>query len=141
MNARIIDKASQLEQYVGELSALAPAEYRGYSGDLKTKAACERYFEKIVEAAVDLAFLIIKDRGLKLPEDDKEAFDALAQAGVITPELCRRLKEAKGMRNVIAHEYGSVDDELVFSAVTSEIERDAKEFLKAVRRFYPGHRG
>ncbi|MFH1199801.1 MAG: DUF86 domain-containing protein [Candidatus Micrarchaeota archaeon] len=137
MSARIIDKAAELERFADELAGIAPDSYRSYSHDLKAKAACERYFEKIVEACVDLAFLAIKDRGLKLPEDDKQAFSVLADAGHIDASLAARLMEAKGMRNVIAHEYGSVDDELVFTAVTEEIERDARAFVKAMRKLYP----
>jgi uncharacterized protein YutE (UPF0331/DUF86 family) len=140
MTARITDKADELERFASELQAISPGSFENYSGDLKTKAACERYFEKIVEACVDLAFLVIKDRGLKPPEDDKKAFPTLAQAGLIDGTLSQRLMEAKGMRNIIAHEYGAVDDELVFNAITAEIARDSGELLKAVRKLYPPKR-
>jgi uncharacterized protein YutE (UPF0331/DUF86 family) len=77
---------------------------------------------------------VIKDSGLDLPEDDKEAFAILEKSGLIGADLSQKLREAKGMRNLIAHEYGSVDDKLVFEAITSEIGRDAKRFLKAIKK-------
>lgn len=126
---RIKDKIEEIEKYVDELESFKPGDFKEYLRDVKTKAACERYFERIVEAAVDLAFLIIKDKRLKIPEDDKEAFDILAREKIIVPELANRLKDAKGMRNIIAHQYGIVDDEIVFHAITEEIVRDTKEFL------------
>lgn len=104
-----------------------------YIKDIRTKAACERYFEKIITAVVDLAFLIIKDKGLRLPEEDKEAFEILANEEIIPKELSKRLKEAKGMRNIIAHKYGTVDNEIVFEAVTKEIERDVSKFIEEVK--------
>ena len=137
MRARIDDKILELERYLRELASIAPATFGGYEADIQAKAACERYFEKITEALVDLAFLVIKDKGLKLPEDDKQSFSVLADAGVIGSALSEKLGEAKGMRNVIAHEYGSVDDKLVFEAITEEIGRDAKAFLKSIRKRYP----
>ena len=103
MNARVKDKLDEVERYLAELSEIAPKRFEEYS-DTKTKAACERYFEVIVEAVVDVAFLVIKDRKLRTPEDDKQAFDVLVDAKIIPAELSRRLKEAKGMRNIIAHE-------------------------------------
>ena len=67
-----------------------------------------------------------------MPEDDKQAFDSLTQFKIIEPELATRLKEAKGMRNFLAHQYGSVDDKLVFKAITQELENDVRAFLSAV---------
>ena len=134
MQGRIKHKCEEIERYVEDLSGMMPRSIEEYLSDRKTRAACERYFEKIVEAVVDLALLCIKDRGLESPEEDKQAFDILASAKVIELSLAKRLKEAKGMRNILAHEYGQVDDELVFKSVTDEICRDAQEFVSAVRR-------
>lgn len=131
---RIPDKIESIEIYLGELLEITPENFRQYSSDKKTKAACERYFEKIVEAAVDLAFLIVKQQGLKIPEEDKEAFDILAADEIINPELAVKLKEAKGMRNILAHQYGTVDDEIVFRSITEEIGRDTREFIKCVKK-------
>ena len=133
MNARIKEKINELERFVAELEEIRPQNFSEYEKDTKTRAACERYFEKIVEAAVDLAFLAIKELGLKLPEEDKEAFDILANAKAISPELAVRLKQAKGMRNILAHDYGRVDDRLVFESLTGEIIRDANAFLAKLK--------
>ena len=37
------------------------------------------------------------------------------------------------MRNILAHEYGKIDDEIVFNAIKSELEKDANEFVSAIR--------
>ena len=131
---RINDKIEEIEIYVSELEGFMPEDFQEYLRDVKTKAACERYFERIIEAAVDLAFLIIKDDRFKTPEDDKEAFDILSKENIITADLSGRLKDAKGMRNIIAHQYGVVDDEIVFRAITEELVRDVKEFLGKIKK-------
>jgi uncharacterized protein YutE (UPF0331/DUF86 family) len=130
---RIDDKVEEIERLLDELATIVPTSQDDYASDLKTRAACERYFERIVSVIVDAAFLVVKSRGIKAPEDEKAIFDALATADIITPDLARRLKEAKGMRNILAHEYGVVDDEIVFHAITEELEKDAREFVTAVR--------
>lgn len=131
---RIKDKIEEIEKYLMELLEIVPASFSEYVKDAKTKAACERYFEKIIEAIVDLAFLVIKEKGFRTPEEDKEAFDILAEEKIISEQLAQKLKEAKGMRNIIAHEYGRVDDRIVFESITEELVRDAKEFLKNIRK-------
>jgi len=130
---RINDKIKEIEGYLSELEEIMPKNFHEYKTDLKTKAACERYFEKIIEAVIDLAFLIIKDEGYKIPEGDKEAFDILAHEKIISQELATKFKEAKGMRNIIAHEYGKTDDELIFHSITQELESDVSELIKSIK--------
>lgn len=129
---RIDDKIEEIEGYLQELSEIMPSTLEEYK-ELKTRAACERYFEKIIEAIIDLAFLIIKDKSLKIPEDDKGAFDILSEKNIIPQTLAERLKEAKGMRNLIAHKYGFIDDEIVFESITEQLEKDVKEFIKEIK--------
>ncbi len=131
---RIKDKIDEIEGYLNELQEIIPNSFRQYKHYLKTRAACERYFEKIIESVTDLAFLLIKDLGTTIPEGDKEAFDVLAKEEVISDKLASKLKDAKGMRNILAHEYGEVDDEIVFESITKELYKDVKEFLKAVKK-------
>lgn len=130
---RIKDKIKEIETYLTELLSIIPKDFQDYIADLKTKAACERYSEKIIGAVVDLAFLIIKEKGLKVPEEDKEAFDILAEEKIISEDLATKLKDAKGMRNIISHQYGNIDDEIIFESITKELERDVREFLENMK--------
>lgn len=134
MNARIKVKIKEIEQFVAGLESIVPTDFEEYETDVKAKAACERFFEKIVEGIVDAAFLVIKEKGLTMPEEEKESFDVLANANLISLELASRLKQAKGMRNILAHDYGRVDDELVFESITNEIARDANAFLAKLKK-------
>ena len=130
---RINDKIKELEEYLYNLSEIAPKTFEEYK-NARNKFACERLFEVIVEAIVDTAFLVIKEKKLKMPMDDKSAFDILSAERIITGQLAEKLKDAKGMRNVIAHEYGKINDELVFYSLREELEKDVEEFIKAVRK-------
>lgn len=134
MNARIKGKIKEIEGFLSDLESIVPSNFEEYKTDVKTKAACERFFEKIVEGIVDVAFLVIKEKNLVMPEEDKESFDILANANLISLELASNLKQAKGMRNILAHDYGRVDDELVFDSITNEIVRDANEFLLKIKK-------
>ena len=133
MNSRINDKADEIEGYLAELEEIKPLTFKDYSNDLKTKAACERYIEKIVEAVVDIAFLVIKEKALGAPENDAEALMMLAENEIISSELAGKLQDAKGMRNILAHEYGEIDDEIIFNSINEELGRDVKEFIKKIK--------
>jgi len=135
MVERIQEKIDEIEKYLAELGEIIPESYEEYIKNFEKKAACERYCEKIIEAVVDLAFLVIKEKKLRIPEDDSETFDILAEERIINEALAKKLKEAKGMRNIIAHEYGKIDNEVVFHAITEEVENDLTEFLEKIKKF------
>ena len=126
---RIKDKIKEIEEYVDQLKEMVPESLEEYKSNREKKAACERYVEKIVEAVTDLAFLIIKTKKMRIPEDDADAFTILLENKIIDNGLAMRLKNAKGMRNIISHQYGKVDDEIVFEAITEDIDRDVMIFI------------
>ena len=133
MNKRIKDKIQDIKTYLEQLSKIKPNTFEEYEKDFKTKAACERYFEKIAEAVVDLAALVIKEKDLQMPEKDYEAFEILEKENIIDSNLTKKLKDMKGMRNIIAHQYGDVNDEFMYTAINKEIEDDVKTFLEIIK--------
>lgn len=134
MNERIKDKIKEIEEYLMQLEEIVPDSLEEYQEDFRTKAACERYLERLVEAAEDLAFLVIKHLELESPEEEKEIFPILSRTKIISSNLSDALKRAKGMRNVLAHKYGEIDDKITFVAAKEEIEKDLRELIKSIKR-------
>ncbi len=141
MRERIQDKVNEIAGYLDELSEIVPPDYDSYCENSRDRAACERFFEKIVEACVDLSFIIVKHHKLEVPTGDKEVFKILENNKIISSELANKLCEAKGMRNILAHEYGKINDQLVYVAVHDELLRDVKEFLSEVEKSVAGGSG
>ncbi|MBU0615049.1 MAG: DUF86 domain-containing protein [Nanoarchaeota archaeon] len=132
-NERIKDKISEIEEYLSELESIKPNSFEEYKNDIKEKAACERYFEKIIEAAIDLGYMVIRSSPYPVPKDDGDLFNTLRENNIIGSTLCIKLKEAKGMRNFISHQYGRIDDELVFESIMNEMPEDIKAFIRACK--------
>ena len=131
---RIKDKIEQINGFLEELNSIIPSNLEEYKSSIEKKAACERYVEKIVEAVTDLAFLAIKNKKFRIPEEDIDAFNILSENEIIDYDLAARLKNAKGMRNIISHQYGKIDDEIVFEAITEELEKDVKNFISIIQK-------
>ena len=132
---KIDDKIEEIEEFLSRLGEIKPSTLKEYEENFIVKAACERYFENIVEALIDLTFIFIKELNIEIPEDDESALDTLKRHSIITENLAEKIKEAKGMRNIIAHLYGSVNDELVFDAIDKELIRDAEEFVSLIKKY------
>lgn len=131
---RIEDKIEQILKFLEELEEIIPGDLEDYKLNKEKKAACERYFEKIIEAITDLTFYTIKIKKLRIPQDDGDAFQVLKEVKIIDDVLTNKLKEAKGMRNILAHEYGEVDDEVVFEAIKEQLNPDVNEFINKIKK-------
>ena len=121
------------KEFLSQLKEVVPETFEIYRDDFKIRAVCERLFEKIIEAVVDLAFIVIREKELNVPKDENSSFFVLSDKKIISEDLAKELKEAKGMRNIIAHEYGKIDDGQVFNSVSNELIPDVLEFVKCVR--------
>jgi uncharacterized protein YutE (UPF0331/DUF86 family) len=132
---RIEDKTEEIQNYLEDLESILPTNLEDYKRNIEKKAACERYFEKIVESVIDLSFLIIKEERFVVPEENN-VFEVLYENKIIGEDIFNRMKKAKGMRNVIAQRYGEVDNELVFESVTEELIEDVENFLNEVEKFF-----
>jgi uncharacterized protein YutE (UPF0331/DUF86 family) len=136
MEKRIEDKIEEIEEYLSNLIRYRPCDLDSYVHNEEKKAACERFVEKIVEAVVDLAYLDIKDKKFRVPETDLAAFDISKENYIISEVLAESLKDAIKMRNVLIHQYGEVDDCIMFDVINDKIESDVNEFISNVKENY-----
>lgn len=134
MNERIDDKIKDVEGYLAELDEYVPSNLEDYLKSRRAQLVCERLFEIILEGIVDIMFIFINEKKIISPEDDESAFDRLINEKVISHELGKKLQEARRMRNIIAHKYGSINNELIFNSIKEELPKDVKTFIKVMRK-------
>jgi uncharacterized protein YutE (UPF0331/DUF86 family) len=73
------------------------------------------------QAAIDIALHALADAEQPLTNTYREAFQRLGAMGMLDAELARRLEGWAGLRNVLAHFYGSIDYGLVHDALVNDI--------------------
>jgi len=132
---RVLAKLDEVDRYLGELRTLVPERFEAYQ-QLERKRACERTVQLCIEAVIDTCALLVIGLRLGLPGEPDDLFEKLAEGGAITPTLARRLTEMKGLRNILVHEYGRIDDHRVFRALQEELgdfDTFRREILAFVR--------
>jgi len=83
-----------------------------------------------IEAAMDLAAMIVRDIGVEVG-DDYDNIEILKEKNVINAELAEELKSLNGMRNAIVHKYGNVNTELIFQSL-ERIKEILHRFVKNI---------
>jgi uncharacterized protein YutE (UPF0331/DUF86 family) len=86
-----------------------------------------------VEAAMDLAAMLLRDLGRKV-EDDYRNLEALEELGTITGELAGGLKRCNGLRNYLVHRYNKLDEEIALGSA-GDVRRTLYEFIEILERF------
>lgn len=113
MDEVLLGKAAIIERCLGRIEA----EYRGHESELTTnytrQDAILLNLQRACEAAIDAAMHLVRIHRLGLPTDSRQAFQMIAQAGLLDAELARRLQAMVGFRNIAVHAYQELDMDIV----------------------------
>lgn len=130
---RILAKIDELDTYLSELTQIIPATFEEYE-QIEKKRACERLLQLCIECVIDVCRLFVSGLRLGLPSEENDLFDKMLKKKILSKEMNSLLKEMRGFRNILVHEYAAVDDELVFKTMKEKLD-DFRKFKKEVLDF------
>jgi uncharacterized protein YutE (UPF0331/DUF86 family) len=134
---RVLSKIDELNRYLGELEKIKPKELDEYRHSIENKRACERLLQISIGSVIDICSLVFSGLKLGMPADEESVFEGLEEQKVFSGSVVRILSGMKGMRNILVHKYGTVDDEIVFESLTDRLgdfEKFIEEALKFLRK-------
>jgi uncharacterized protein YutE (UPF0331/DUF86 family) len=130
---RILGKIDQLEGYLRELNTIVPQDFAAYQ-KVETRRACERLLQVSIEAVIDVCHLLVTGLRLGIPAEEDDLFAKVEAAGIISPQTRETLKEMRGFRNILVHEYARIDDRMVYEAARSRVA-DFQKFKEEILRY------
>ena len=136
---RLLAKIDELDGYLTELRSIAPEQFEDYLR-VEKRRACERLVQVSVEAMIDACALLVTGLRLGLPGEEEDLFDKLTQRGAISPSMADTLRRMKGLRNLLIHEYGRINDKIVFETISQrfgDFESFKREILAFLREALP----
>lgn len=71
------------------------------------------------ETAIDLANHLIRGRKLGIPVSSRNTFELLVAEGIIESGLAEKMKKMVGFRNMVVHQYTTVDLAIVVAAMVT----------------------
>jgi len=134
---RILGKVDELDSYLAELKQIAPVDFVEFQ-KIEKKRACERLLQLAVESVIDICNLLVSGLRMGLPAEEEDLFRKLIQGHIISEGLGKKLKEMKGFRNILVHEYARVNDKIVYEAVKTKFS-DFDAFKKEILDFLREH--
>lgn len=127
----LLNKAAIIERCLKRIDE----EYGGHEGELSAnfsrQDAIILNLLRACEASIDAAMHIIRQRRLGLPQESRDAFRLLEEAGLLPKELSFEMQKMVGFRNIAIHDYRKLNLEILRSILHSRLG-DFREFVRTV---------
>lgn len=92
----------------------------------------ERNIQVALEACLDIGKIIIANKELQEPSDNKGIFMVLAEAGIIKKKSLSFLIPMAGTRNILIHGYDRIDNGLIYGILKKHLP-NFEEFLNQIK--------
>jgi uncharacterized protein YutE (UPF0331/DUF86 family) len=127
----VIAKAASVRAHLDRIAAKTGDDVQAFLGDPDRQDVVAFNLHLAVENCTDIAAHIISENGWGVPGSTSEMFYILEERGMLDSQLTERMVKAVGLRNLIVHEYGTIDLDRLFVTVRRDLG-DLTAFLSAV---------
>jgi len=118
----VAQKLESLRRCIQRVEAKLPQSLDGLLQDLDAQDIIALNLTRAVQMCVDIAaHWLAEHTEASAPKTMGQAFDTLAQSGVIDADLAIRMRQAVGFRNVMVHNYDDVNWEIVYTICSKHI--------------------
>ena len=91
--------------------------------------------EFAIEDVFDICAIMNTDLALGVPGEDEDILVHLVGNGIISPAMQEKIHQMRGFRNIVAHRYGTIDDDLAFHLLMENIG-DFSLFITEIERVF-----
>jgi uncharacterized protein YutE (UPF0331/DUF86 family) len=128
---RITEALRSIELFADDLEPHAGVTATDLEHDRQRRNAIERALIGIVDLAISVNTHVLAHLGHRQASTYRGSFESLATAGVVDPPTAATFASAAGMRNILVHQYTSIDPGVVASAA-STMPVDARRYTAQV---------
>jgi uncharacterized protein YutE (UPF0331/DUF86 family) len=111
----------KLEQYIDELEKQQSITVEAFRSDFTRQLAVERAFQAAIEGCVDVAAHIVSVYQLGHPNESRDVFKFLIEAGYLEQDFGQAMMAMIGLRNRLVHLYWDIDVEKLYQYLQEDV--------------------
>jgi uncharacterized protein YutE (UPF0331/DUF86 family) len=111
-----------LQEYTGLVREISQQDRAAFLEDRISIGSARYYLQVSIETCINIANHIIATERFRAPQDYRDSFTVLNEAGILPPELTQTMRELAGLRNLLVHVYWDVDDEMIYEGIHAELQ-------------------
>ena len=131
---KIAYKFLQLDEYQNLLNQIGNTGKEFFVKDKILIGSAKYYLQVSIEVCLDVAGHMIASERLRAPRNYADSFSVLNEAGIISAELCSRLRQMAKFRNRLVHLYCEIDNEYVYAIIQNDLD-DIEKFKRSVAKW------
>ena len=128
---RILQKIGRINEYVNIIETIQHDCHDRFETDPVYRGALLHYLYLMVDTCIVLAEMVIKKKGLRIPQSYSESFDILGDSKVLEPRFAYSFAKIAGFRNFLAHDYDKIDACIICGNVLGNIG-DVKTYIMQI---------
>ena len=121
MDDVVLNKVATIERCVARVREVHAGVHANLTHDLLRQESILLNLQRACEAAIDLAMHMVRKRRLGIPQESRDAFVLLGQAGLLPAPLAERMARMVGFRNVAVHDYTKLELPIVRSIIEQRL--------------------
>ncbi|WP_160674467.1 DUF86 domain-containing protein [Clostridium sp. C8-1-8] len=130
----VITRLNKLKEYIDFLKNIKKHSKEEYLRDPFIYGASERFLHLSIECVLDISNHVIADMRFRRPESNREIFQILCDNNIIDKILSSNLSNMAGFRNILVHDYVSLDREMVYDIIINHL-KDIESFMKIISEY------
>ena len=127
-------RIAKIREYLALLTKIyKQADEASFLKDPLIYGNAERYLQLAIQCVIDISNHTVADLKLRLPSDNAELFELMANNKIIPRALAQKLTAMAGFRNILVHEYLEIDRRKVYSTLKKDLG-DFENFIRAISK-------
>ena len=128
---RIRQKIGRINEHLAIIRTIKDDCRIRFTVDPVYRGALLYYLYLLSDSCIVLAELVIKHKGLRIPQSYAESFDILGDSHILDAEFAYRFARIASFRNFLAHDYDKIDPEVICGQILNSLE-DVDQYLRQI---------
>ncbi|MDD2366039.1 MAG: DUF86 domain-containing protein [Desulfuromonadaceae bacterium] len=128
---RIRQKIGRIKEHLALIRTIKDDCRIRFTADPVYRGALLHYLYLLSDSCIVLAELVIKHKGLRIPQSYAESFDILGDSQILDAAFAYNFARIASFRNFLAHDYEKIDQEVICGQIMNSLE-DVDLYLRQV---------
>lgn len=130
----IQQKLKEIQDNIDLISEHLPGDEEEFASLGLVKDGIYKRLEFSIQNLVDIFSMIYSSLNLGVPADLDDIFEGLQRHKIFDKKILHIVQEMKGLRNILIHRYGEINDTTIYGLLTERIA-DFDTIMNAVEKY------
>ena len=127
----ILIKASRVKRHCNRIRKKINVDLQAFANDIDIQDIVVFNLQMAIQNCIDIAAHIVSEEGYGVPGSSSEMFYMLEENRLLEKDMTERMVKAIGLRNLIVHEYGTIDMKEIYHLARNDLS-DLNDFIKRI---------